>query len=394
MDFQYRADRGEPPHPTGSFFKFTGEMDTNPYREIDRFIERPIFWANDVSDVDGYWVATRYEDVKTILQDTDRFGSFGMQVPYNKLSEPLLPTDSNPPRTQELRAILMPLLTAKKATERAGRMEELCRSIIGTFRDAGNCELISQFSQVYPTSVFLEIFGLSPDRCEEFRNHADNFLHHPKQRPAEWDAILSIIRETIVAKRAAPSDDLLSAIANAQLGGELIDLSTATSLGSTVFLGGLDTLPSNIGWSFKFLAEHPDYRQRLIDDPSLIPGAVEELLRVFAVSPTVRTARQTMEFGGANMVAGDRILCSLQAANRSPEVFGPGFSFERRVNPHMTFATGPHRCLGSHLARHELGIALRIWHELIPHYRIPEGTELKYRGAVLAIDELPLEWDV
>ena len=394
MDFQKRDERGEAPHPTGAYFKFTGAMDSNPFAQIDRFVDQPIFWANDIGDVDGYWVATRYEDVKTILQDTEHFGSFGIQIPYNKLAEPMLPTETNPPQTQELRAMLMPLLTARKAAERAPRMEMLCREIIGGFRGDGHCELIAQFSRIYPTTVFLEMFGLPQERREEFRGHAEMFLHHPRQRPQAWEAIRGVIEETIVAKRGKEGDDLLTAIANGTVGGQPIDVRTAVNIGSTTFIGGLDTLPSNIGWSFKFLAQNPDYRQKIIENPALIPGAVEEFLRVFAVAPTVRSCHKDINYGGANMIAGDRILCSLPAANRDPHIFDDGISFERKVNPHMTFATGPHRCLGSHLARHELAVALRIWHEMIPHYRIPESTDLTYHGAVLAIDALPLEWDV
>lgn len=393
MEFRLRSERGGAPQPTGHYFKFTGHIDANPFDQIDGQVDRPIFWSNDIGDVDGYWVATRYEDVKTILQDTEHFGSFGMQIPFNKLAEPMLPTETNPPRTQELRAMLMPLLTARKAAERAPRMEALCREVIESFKGQGRCEFISQFSRIYPTSVFVELFGLPNDRREEFRRHAETFVHDPKQRPQAWDSIREIIRETIIVKRGKEGDDLLSAIANGMVNDQIVDLSTAVNIGATVFIGGLDTLPSSLGWSFKFLAEHPDYRQKLLDDPSLIPGAVEEFLRVFAVAPTVRSCHKDIQFGGANMLAGDRILCSLPAANRDPALFGRDIAFDRKVNPHMTFATGPHRCLGSHLARHELAVALRIWHEMIPHYRIAEATHFSYHGAVLAIDELPLEWD-
>jgi cytochrome P450 len=191
-----------------------------------------------------------------------------------------------------------------------------------------------------------------------------------------------------------PKDDLLSAIATGEIDGELISLQTAINLASTVFVGGFDTLPSNIGWSLRFLAQNPEYRQQLIDRPELMTGAAEEFLRLYSVANPFRRVTRNINFRGANLVAGDRILISIAAANRDAEKFGEKISFERRINPHIAFATGPHRCLGSHLARHELRIALETWLKLIPHYRISEGAKVTYSGQVLGIESLPVEWDV
>jgi cytochrome P450 len=310
------------------------------------------------------------------------------------MAEPLLPTETDPPVTQKLRSLLMPHMTAKKVGALEPRMRQLCREIIESFRGDGRCDAVEQFSRVYPITVFIEFFGLPAEKKEEFRRQANIFLHYADQRADAWMKIRSIVEEQIIAKRASPAEDLLSAIANGRLDGEQIDIKTAVNVASTVFVGGLDTLPSNISWSLRFLANNPRYRREIIDNPGVIPGAVEEFLRLYSVANPMRRIMRDVVVNGANMLKGDRVLCSIAAANRDPSVFGDKAVFDRKSNPHLAFATGPHRCLGSHLTRHELAVALEIWHELIPDYHVSSGAQISYQGPIFAMESLPLEWSV
>ena len=216
-------------------------------------------------------------------------------------------------------------------------------------------------------------------------------------RAEAWSSIRAIVRQQLEAKRVSPQDDLLSAIAGGQIDGQLIDMDEAINLASTVFVGGLDTLPSNIGWSFRYLAEHPEARRRIIDEPSVVPRMVEEFLRLWTVtSKEARIATRDVEFRGVNMRAGDRIQVLTGLANHDGAEFDDPLTpnFDRKINRHIAFAVGPHRCLGSHLARHELEVALEEWHAVIPDYRVTPDVELVYdAGGVFAIDYLPLEWN-
>jgi len=190
----------------------------------------------------------------------------------------------------------------------------------------------------------------------------------------------------------------LNGIAHGQIDGELIDIDLAVNLASTVFLGGLDTLPSNIGWTLRYLAEHPEHRQRIIEDPSCIPTAVEEFFRVFpSVARNGGTATRDVHFHGVDIRAGDRVVSMLCLANQDSAVFEDPtiLDFDRQVNKHIAFGSGAHRCLGSHLARHELGVALQEWHAAIPDYRIAPTDKRTYAGGmVFGIESLTLEWDV
>jgi cytochrome P450 len=394
MTYQKRITRGDAPSPVGSFMIWRGHFEHDPFATIDALGTSPPYWVEDPNDVDGYWIISRYEDVREALQDAETFSSIDFYIPYMKIQQPLLPAESDPPYTQKLRTVVMPLMTINRVQRWQARMEEVCTQLISGFAPTGRCEVVEQFARVYPITIFLEIYGLPVARREEFRQHATTFLHGSDERPAAWSAILGIVEAEIISKRANPTDDLLSAIAGAQIDGKPIELHTAVSLAATVFLGGLDTLPSNIAWGLRFLAENPEYRRQLVEQPELIPGAVEEFFRLYSVANSQRRVTRNIEFKGANMAAGDRVYVSIASANRDRSVFGDKVDFTRKVNPHLAFATGPHRCLGSHLARHELKTFLETWHKLIPEYRVEEGTTFGYTGGVFALGSLPVVWDV
>ncbi len=235
-------------------------------------------------------------------------------------------------------------------------------------------------------------------RREEFRILAETFLHDTAAQSDAWNSIRDIIGDELDQRRRSPRDDMLNGVAHGTIDGKVIDPDVAINLASTVFLGGLDTLPSNIGWAFRYLADNPEVRHQLVDDPSLAPAAAEEFLRVYpSVPKTVRVVTRDTPFHGVDLRAGDAVVGLTSAAHQDSAQFEDPLSirFDRKVNRHMAFAVGAHRCLGSHLARHELEVALQEWHAAIPDYRVVPGTKYSYHGAsVFALEYLPLEWDL
>ena len=368
----------------------------DPFAALDEWRESPPFWCEDDG---GFWVVSRFDDVRDVLQDAEAFASGAdTTVPRLEISEPLLPSFVAPPYVQKLRAIVLPHMTAKRIGVLEPKMRSTCSELISGFRDQGHCDVIRDFARQYPIQVFSELFGLPADRREEFRNHAETFLHEQEQAADAWEAIRTIVREQLEEKRVRPQDDLLSAIAIGRIDDALMGMDAAVNLASTVFVGGLDTLPSNIGWSFRYLAEHPEARRRIIEDPSVIPRAVEEFLRLWTVTAKdSRKAVKDIHFKGVNMRAGDRVMVLIGLANHDSAEFEDPLTanFDRTVNRHIAFAAGPHRCLGSHLARHELEVAMEEWHSAIPDYRIVPDAHIVYDGGgVFAIDSLPLEWEI
>ena len=378
-------------------FKLHGSEHDEPFEWLLQIREADPFWIESRHPYGpgGTWVITRYEHVREVHQDYRTF-THTETDPYTKDS-PLMPSGFDPPYQTKLRSIVLPLMTPKRIDPLEPRMREVCRDLIAGFKTRGWCEAINEFARRYPIVVFCELFGLPEDRREEFRQLAETWMHDESQRQSSWAEIRAIVRSELAQRRNAPRDDMLSGIANGQIDGQLVGLDEATNLASTVFLGGLDTLPSNIGWTLRYLADHPEDRRRIVEDPSCIPGAVEEFFRRYP-SVTINASRATrdVEFHGAGIKAGDPVMSIIFLANCDTDVFEAplALDFDRESNRHLTFAAGPHRCLGSHLARHELAVGLQEWHAAIPDYRVVERDKMTYYSGVAGIQYLRLEWDV
>lgn len=365
----------------------------DPFEALNEYAGQEPFWADGGDFYDsGFWVVTKFDQCREVLQDAETFAS-------ETYGQVLLPTSAAPPELQKLRGILLPHLSRGKVLAMDERIRTHARSYISEFEASGSCEFVSDFAQVYPIAVFGELFGLDPEKSQEFRRLAEGFLHsYHAERDAYWAQILRIVGSELIDRRTHPRDDLLTGIATSMIDDKPVDDETGVNLASTVFLGGLDTLPSNLGWAFRYLARNPGARERLLaEDGVKVASIVEEFLRVY---PVVAKERRQLcvdkEFHGVEMKAGDRVVLLVSAANRDELEFANAGSvdFDRQANRHISFGVGPHRCLGSHLARHELGIAVTEWHKRIPDYQISPSAEITYNGGILAVASLPLEWDV
>jgi cytochrome P450 len=159
---------------------------------------------------------------------------------------------------------------------------------------------------------------------------------------------------------------------------------------------GLDTTRSALGYIMHYLANHDDARQLLIDQPDQIPAAVEEFVRMNnLIMQSGRLVTRDISFHGAEMKKGDVISLGIVQACRDPRKFDDPTDFvpdRPDLSHHLGWGAGPHRCIGMHLARHEIVIAIREWHKRIPHYRVKAGTQLTDRGVQLSLPTLPLEW--
>jgi cytochrome P450 len=201
--------------------------------------------------------------------------------------------------------------------------------------------------------------------------------------------------ELIDQRRQAPKDDLLTAATAWEIDGQPIPMDDLLSFCLLMFMAGLDTVSTQLSYSWYHLATHPADRQRILDDPSIIPDALEELLRAYSFVPTGRKVMSDTQLAGCPMRAGETVWLWIPAACRDPRVFEDPTTvdFDRKGNNHIAFGAGPHRCLGSHLARRELRMAYEEWHKRIPHYRLDESVELLEHGSMFGLDALSLVWD-
>jgi cytochrome P450 len=267
------------------------------------------------------------------------------------------------------------------------------------FAADGRCEFLSAFAVPFPSTIFVELLGLPATEAPRFAAWNHDLLHaydRPEARAEAKQAIAAYLDELVTRRMAeGGGEDLFGVLMAASVDGRSLTREEIFDYTFLLFVAGLDTVTAALGFTFAYLADHPERRKELVADPSLVPGAVEDLLRAKAIVNPARTVTQDLDFAGVRMRAGDRVLVSTVLANRDPEEFEAPEKVcpARSSNRHLAFGAGPHRCLGSHLARSELRIVLEEFHRRIPDYRIEEGAEIRaHGGGVMGIDHLPLVW--
>jgi hypothetical protein len=244
--------------------------------------------------------------------------------------------------------------------------------------------------------------GLPAEDIPRFTRWKNVLLHGHADDPdgtiraASGEELNSYLTELIHARRAEPGDDLLSVLVHAEVEGERLTDDELLGITFLLFVAGLDTVSSSIGLQLLFLATHPDYRDRLVNNPELIESAVEELLRTNSLILLGRTATHDTDLFGVAVKKGDRLLVNTITANLDSREFPDPdrVDLEREPNRNLAFGAGPHRCPGSHLARIELEIVHRLVHARIPDYRLDPTADIHFHfGSVAGMDSLPLVWD-
>jgi cytochrome P450 len=221
--------------------------------------------------------------------------------------------------------------------------------------------------------------------------------------PAERSAIqrdtaqrvYSFFDRVLDDRSSDPRDDILSLFVTAEVEGDRLSRDEALAICFVLLTAGLDTVTDSLTCFFAFLAQHPEHRRRIVDDPDVIPNAVEELLRWETPVPGVaRWAREDAAIGAEVVEAGHHVMVNLSAANLDPAEFVDPLEvrFDRNVNRHLAFGGGVHRCLGSHLARRELRVTLQEWHRRIPEYGLSPGYEVTYLPPLRYVPDLQLSW--
>jgi cytochrome P450 len=207
--------------------------------------------------------------------------------------------------------------------------------------------------------------------------------------------VYDYFNEILDQREAERQDDLLSHFIDAEVEGDRLTREDILDICFLFLIAGLDTVTATLDCMFSFLAQHPDHRRQLVEEPALIPNAIEELLRwETPVMGVARVAVQDTELNGCPVKSGDQVMIMIGSANTDETEFSDAdeVRFDREVNRHIAFGGGIHRCLGSHLARLELRVALREWHRRIPDYEIAPGHTLAYTPGLRSIDYFPMRF--
>ncbi len=359
--------------------------------------------------VDGFAVATGRSAVDEVLRHPELFTSKGIVQLGN--IRPLIPLSIDPPDHLGYRKLLDPLFAPKRMDAIEDDVAARANRFIDAFVDRGSCHFTDELAVPFPSAVFLGLMGLPWEDLGTFLRMKDGIIRPggatmmeaEKVDPEERARIQNETAQEIYAyfnaildeREREPRDDIMSGFLNTEMDGSRLTREDILDICFLFLIAGLDTVTDSLTCFFAFLAQNPEHRSQIAKDPSVIPAAVEELLRWESPVPGVpRMAVADTEVAGCPVKAGTMMMASIGAANVDPAQFGDPMTvrFDRASNPHIGFGGGVHRCLGSHLARRELRVMLREWHKRIPDYSLKPGSELHYARGLRSVENLELVW--
>jgi cytochrome P450 len=353
-----------------------------------------------VMRMDEMVMISRHEDVMHALRHPELFSSNMDAIDIGNI-RPLIPLQIDPPDHVKFRRLLDPLFSPKEVAKLEPEVRRLVNELIDEFESVGECEFSGQFAIPLPCTVFLALMGLPIEDLDLFLRFKNGIIRpgggsvdEAKQiQRAAGQEIYAYFQKVVDARRAEPHDDLISGFVAAEVDGHRLSDNDILDICYLFLLAGLDTVTASLTCAIAYLAEHPERRDAIAADLSLVPAAVEELLRWTTIVPAVpRVAMTDVEISGETVRAGEAVMCMLGAANIDPGEFPDAdvVDLERPGNRHLAFGGGVHRCLGSHLARLEMRVALEELHRRVPDYAIKAGETPRYTMGIRAVEYLPL----
>jgi len=349
----------------------------------------------------GHWIATRAEHFDVMQIDHEHFSHKQFDLPRNPDRIQSIPLGLDPPEHTPYRRLLMTGFAPKKIRAYSDVARQTAQDLVRTIKPRGECEFIDEFARVLPIVVFLTMMGLPlEDRgyllpLSEIAVHSNDV----ELKTRTQQELAGYLMRHIEQRRAAPGDDLLSAIVNGEIEGRPLNPGEIMSMSLLALVGGLDTVASQLGFIANFLAKSPAHRRELIDNPKIIPIATEELLRRFGLPNTLRELTMDYDYRDLHFKKGDLIMmpkCLYGLDDRLNErPFEVDFSRKPSSIRHAAFGAGPHVCPGNVLARREIIIFLEEWLPAIPDFELdPDRAPEFGAGGVNSVSKLYLKWKV
>ena len=319
--------------------------------------------------------------------------------------EPLIPLHLDGDIHRHFRKLLDPIFAPRNMAKLEDGFRALADAEIDKFINDGQVELYSQYSIPLPAKMFMQIFGAPAEDLAFFTEMKDAILAPYEVDMFERERIargfgdkLRVRLHQLVKERredATERDDLISQFLTWEVDGDRLSDDEIVNVMHLFVIAGLDTVTSSISCIIGWLAQHPEERRRVMADPSMIPAVVEELMRLESpvMSSGVRWATDDFEVNDVPIKKGDMIYMAWAAGNVDPAVFKDPLeaNFDREANRHIAFAAGRHRCLGSHLARLELRMAVEQFHRRVSDYEVTPGEDVHYKfEGVRRAEHLPI----
>jgi cytochrome P450 len=351
----------------------------------------------------GAWLPTRYEDVAAVAHDPEHFSSRQVVLSNYRPPRDLAPVgatppiSSDPPFHHDARKILLPVFTRTAVTRYEPAARAYCSALIDGLEGREVVDAAAEYAQQIPMRVIADMLGFPPEDGPRFARFVENTLEGinlpPDERLERMSQLFEYLYEQIRDHAARPREDLTSYLLDAELYGRKLDAAHVAGTIALLLIAGIDTTWSAIGASLWHLARTPEDRRRLVAEPGLMPTALEEFLRAYAPVTMARLVKDDLHWRGVDLEADDWILLAFPAANRDPEQFDRAGEvvLDRAVNKHAAFGLGIHRCVGSHLARMELRVALEVWLRRIPEFGLADPAAVTWSaGQIRGPRALPL----
>lgn len=347
----------------------------------------------------GHWVVTRAETIETVVGDAERFSNRYIGVP--KALNPLRlyrPLQLDPPHQLPYRNLISGALSPRVVQTLSEDARNLTIRLIEGFKPKGGCEFVSEFAEHMPIGIFMSIVGVPETERAPMLAMARKIARpsYPEERMQGYAELDGFIEGLIEARRDAGAGDFISHLCHAEIEGRRLDHDELVGVLGLIMIAGLDTVAGMLGHIARYLAEHPEARRELRENPQIHATAVEEFLRRLGHPQMSREVREDLVLDGVAMKKGDMVVAPLVLHNLDEAKFPDplAFDFQRPRKPaHITFGGPSHRCLGAMLARTELKIFLEEFLTRIPDFEIVPGADLTTTTRVTWImDALPLRW--
>jgi len=383
----------------------------DPHKRVIDLIENapPVFWTPRNG---GHWMLVSHEANFEAARDTEGFSS--EVIPYKQMEKILqdmagdvghipraYPINLDPPHHGIYRRPLQGVFSPKSINDLKDSIRKLAGELIDAVAADGQCEFMSTVAEPLPVKVFLKMLGMPVENYPEYRAlvraHLDaQASPSPAGAIQRLQKVAEAMRGTIQERKDDLRDDIISMLWQVEIDGRPTTQEDLENFGVLLFIAGLDTVMQGIGLGVRHLAENPELQEQLRADPKLISSATEEMLRRYTFTVPPRRVSRDMEFLGVKMKANERAMLFLPGADLDPREYPSPEEFDlQRDSAHIAFNAGPHRCLGSHLARVELNILYEELLARMPQFRLDPDRPPSFNcGHVVGVEKLYLVWGV
>ena len=348
----------------------------------------------------GSWMATKFSDLQQLVRMVPELSSKAPAVvplPPEMVAEAIAevkqygitenpPITVDPPDHKPYKQLILPFFTPTAVDGYRVFTEQLCHALIDRFIATGEADAAEDYAQQIPPRVIARMLGIDDGRADEFTAWTRGFLElgqtNPEVRAENRRLIREFFAELVDERRAAPGDDMISKLIDAEVKSEPLQDHTIIGICLLLLVAGIDTTWSSIGSALWHFAGHPEDRRRLAGEPALFPTAIEEMLRFYSPVMMARKVTAPVEIGDASFCPGDKVILNFPAANHDPEIFErpDEVVLDRQRNRHIAFGLGIHRCAGSNLARMEMDVALKVWFERLPEFELSRPDDVTWAG--------------